>query len=718
MNFFVIIFLSMVFSLSAESQLQSASKQKSSPLMMFSFWGNSRQLNDKRSLTDQGKIGSDVLRVPFEATKKDGSTLSQQRDLSLSTRENNTNDGEEGMELVPFVKKNFVGTVASNVLLQQKLQKQFQYRREMALELALQLFMLPLLDGNRVIQPGEDPKLFAVFNKYKNLLFVAYKKNDKQLPLALSYQGIMMDCQRGLDAGKRAADTPIGSFDNNAWSNIVTTTKKLLSFKIPLIAADVVKDSKMSKQLIPRVKEYEYAADLRTQIIHAFEQGKLDVVQRLMASDPSDILQKIGHYESLRKAVRVKNKYLSDAYKKIIKTYQEMLVSRRESACSLTQGAVYPEVSQAWIHVEKSYHMLLDWQTIVPKLAQMPQANLWPFSQHSDAWFKNIEATHKQSIDDRIHAARAAANGHLEEAKRYSEGAAVCERLMSIKNSITNPNWFQLLENFNRIAIVLKKLAKQQAGLNTVLTPEVNGTRSWKFPEAPDFKQRLKAVIPGPLKKVLNGIGGEELQRQLVHDFEVTRKEVVATTNSLGLEDAERPPGLRRQIGELFLQAAKCYSCYGDNKSKFYLAHNDFLYWKWDREYFLKSAESSEKEGDCYMKAIELLRTGDENSQALANRWLMVASLRDSMKLRYDDNIDDCRNLPFLAWQALEIVINLRIQAIEAILRGDPADVIATLDQEAQQREPAAKAMMDQVQNDVTHRHWEWVDAQTRFDPR
>ncbi|MBX9577765.1 MAG: hypothetical protein K2W97_04740 [Chthoniobacterales bacterium] len=703
-----VIFLFTASALLAQSQEEILSEQESSPLMMFSFWGEKKSSiggNEKCNEFNRER-SRDVTGTSLSGGAYDNSSsIARRGNISLGLRENNIGAGARDIELVTFANRNLREARSSDLLHEQELQEQ----KKSGLEVLIQSLMASLPAGDRLPQLGEDRQLVAIFNKYRNLFFTAYEKRERHLPLALSYQNIMMDCQRGLQAGVKAAAVPEGNFEQNAWSNVVVATKKLLSLKVPLIAADVSKNGNELRRLVPLVKAYEDSVNLRIEIVHAFEQGKTDVVQRLIANDPSDILEKMERYRSLRRSVQSTNRTLADEYKNIIKTYQELLASRRESAHILAQGAVYPEVSQSWLDVEKSYLMLLGWQIIVAKFVEANPT--WHYYNSID-YDGRIAATHKQAVNYRMDAARAAAMGKLEEALHCSAAAGVCEKLVGIRNAISHLDFLQLLPRFRSLSFALSKLATNQMLLNKVLSPEINGTRSWRSREASDFNKRLGAVFPGSGKKVLNGIGEEELQRQLVHDLEVTQKEVDASTNALGLDNTERLPLLRQRLEELWMKAAECYKRYGYNKSKFYAAHNDGFYSSWNKEYFLKSAECFEKRGDCYVRAIEFLRTDDENSEALATRWLEIASLRNFMQIKHDEGISGCPNLPFSAWQALETVISLRTQAIDAMLRGDPAGVIAALDHEAQQREPAARAAVQEVQRIAEEKYLKRVNAE------
>jgi len=686
------IFLLMTSALLAQSQQQSSSDEGSSPLMMFSFFGKAKPSERRSDQADQVRRPADRQDLSSRASEENSSSLFPRRNFSLGPRESNNDLAKEDIELVTFPSRNV--TVASSSVM--KNERALQEERSRGLNTTLQSFILSLPAGDRLHQLGEDPKLITVFNKYKNLFFATYEKRERLLLLALCYEAILTDCHHGLDAGRNAAAAPAGSFERNAWNNLVTTTKKLLSFKIPLIAADVASNSRELRRLVPLIKNYEDVADLRVQIIHAFKKGKTDLVQRLVASDPSEIIEKIEAYQSLRRVARSRNGWLASAYKKIIKTYQEMLKSRQESARTLSQGAVYPEVSQAWINVEKSYLMLIDWYPIESEFFQMEPNHTWAFSYS----FKNIADTYKQAIHYRISAARAAAIGRLEEVGHCSEAATVCEKLTDIKNSIPAPAWNQLLLRFGDLAVALRKLADHQLKLNKLLSPEVDGVRSWKHQELSHFNKQLKIVFPNLCKKVPDTAGQENLRRHLLHELEVAQKEVEARTNALG-GDTEYAPELQERLNRLWTQAANSYYNYGYYKNKFYDVR-DTVFFSEDNhsKYWLKFSEYSEQEGECYVKAIEILKTDHENREEVSRRWLDIASFRNLMRLEHGDEIlnrSDVSLSLFRTWERCEEIINLKTQAIEGVLRGDPVERIAALDHEIQRRESAARTKLDQI---------------------
>ena len=687
MKLFALVFLLTASALLAQSQEGSVSEQESSPLMMFSFWSSKKTPEQRREDHLQRQRTRDEQTSRSAVACNTSSSALPRESLSLGATESNADQSERYIEFVTFTNRNLRETRSSDLLHDQQLEEQ----KKSGLEVVIQSLMASLPAGDRLPQPGEDSKLVAVFNKYKNLFLAAYEKRAKQLPLILSYQEIMMHCERGLNAGAKARGLPWESFERNALNNVVVATKKLLSLKVPLIAADASKNLNELRRLVPRVKACEDVADLRVQIVDAFEQGKTDVVQRLIANDPSEIIEKIERYQSLRHAVRSSGLLLDSEYKKIIKTYQELLASRRESAHILAQGAVYPEVSQAWLDVEKSYLMLIDWQA---RAAKCVEANPTWRHYNSIDYNGNIADTHRQAVHYRINAARAAAMGQLEEAVQCSEAAAVCEKLVGIKNLIIRQHDVgQLLPRFNSLSCALNKLATKQMLLNKVLSPEINGTRSWKSREASDFNKRLGAIFPSSGKKLLNSIGEEELQRQLLHDLEVTQKEVDARTNALRLDDAEHAPLLRQRLVALWMKAAECYEEYGYNKSKFYTAC--YYSSERDRGYLLKYSEYFEQEGECYARAIEILSSNQDNKEEVARRWLDIASLRQLMILEHVDKILNQYDSLVQIWQRCDEIINFKTQAIEAILNGDSVEAIALLDHQIEQREPAAKAQIN-----------------------
>lgn len=547
-----------------------------------------------------------------------------------------------------------------------------------------------------------DPEFLGAFHVHVNNFKIVLEEN---LPLALAYKNLIEDIQRGLNASikKNAVVNAAQIMERDAWDNVVKLTKKIVPLKAQLIEASATKNKKELEHLGAVVKIYEGIVSLRFRAADALQEGKAALAHRLIANDLEEIFEQIEHYRTLQASAQQSNKPFAALYQAIIKTYGDILRCRQESAPAVGQEEASSQLSQAWIAVEQCYRKALEHRKrLAQHLERHPE-------QRSYGVIEKIAATLDKTAGYQREAARAIKVGDLPEAKQCKETAQGYEKYAQIQTLIIRPNNLHLHEDWI-LECAYGDLAKQRALLNKVLSPpNTDGIREWKGRQSFDFTERLAALFPdlgrfdsdaklfikaftsAPVVEVLNGIGEKRLPDHLIHDLQIMEKEADAEYQSrVILRGKEGTPELRQRISNLWKEAATGYRNYNYSKKDFYASFHYLLKASWLENHYLKAAEHAEQKGDCIIKAIKAIQTHDEN---LAARYLAIASLRKQMQLDYSQ-LGNIRERLLPALQECEKVISLRVQAIEALQRGDAIEVITALDDQAEQLERPARAEM------------------------